>query len=461
MSIFAPLSIARQALLAQQRAVQVTGQNIANVNTPGYSRQTPVFTNIPPQGDLIGSGARVDTVTQTIDPFLEARRLASASTLAAATTSRDLLDRIQTAFPVQGVSIGTALQAFFASANGLATSPQDLAARADLLDKANAVASQLRSTAGEVATSQRDADQRVVQTTRDTNQLLTTIAKLNATISAAEIDGGTANDLRDSRRQALTSLAQNLDVNVVEQTDGTVNVFAASGTGLVLGSNAATLTTQAGAGGAALDGGTLAQVGVQDGAGAFIPLQGNLGGTLGALIAARDQTTPAIAANLDTLATTLRDAVNAVQTDPAGQDLNNATGTALFSGTGAADLTVALVDPRGIAAARSANLGDNTGAQALLAIGDTTFPALGGATLSDYFGGIQANVGALARTADQQATVEQTVSDTLTAQRNAVSGVSLEEEFTNLIQFQRGFQAASQLIVASNHMLDDLLGLIR
>jgi len=186
-----------------------------------------------------------------------------------------------------------------------------------------------------------------------------------------------------------------------------------------------------------------------------------LGGTLGALLDVRDTTTPAVGADLDTLATTLRDAVNAVQSDAAGRDLDGAVGTPLFAGAGAADLTVALADPRGIAAARSANPGDNTGARALLALGDTTFGALGDVTLGDFFGALQAQTGALARTADEQATIEQTVSETLSAQRDSVSGVSLEEEFTNLIQFQRGFQAASQLIVVSNHMLDDLFSVLR
>ncbi len=460
MSIFAPLTIARQALLAQQRALQVTGQNIANVNTPGYSRQSVVLTSVPPEGDAVGGGVRAGAVLQAVDPFLEARRLASASTLAAATTSRDLLDRIQGTFPVQGAGIGNALQEFFAAANALATSPQDIGTRSDLLQKAETLASQLRASAASLASSQRDVDRQVVQTTRDANQLLATIASLNANIHAAEVGGATANDLRDARREALLSLAKSLDVHVVEQPDGTTNVYATSGVALVLGSDAATLTTVNGASGAALDGGALAQVAVQQG-GAVIPLPGALGGTLGALLDVRDNTTPAVGADLDTLATTLRDAVNAVQTDPAGRDLAGNVGAAFFAGTGAADLTVALTDPRGIAAARTANAGDNTGAQALLALGDTTFAALGDVTLGDFFGAIQAHAGALTRTADEQATIQQTVSDTLSAQRDSVSGVSLEEEFTNLIQFQRGFQAASQLIVVSNHMLDDLFSVIR
>ena len=460
MSIFAPLSIGRQALLSQQGALQVTGQNIANVNTPGYSRQRADLTAIPPQGSFVGGGSTISGVEQMVDPFLEARRNASASDLAAATTSRDLLDRVQSAFPVQGTSIGSALQDFFAAANQLATSPQDIAARSNLLAKAQAVAAQFQTTSSALSSTQRDADQRVVQGASDASQTLGTIAKLNASIQAATVAGGPSNDLQDQRREAINTLAQSLDIHVVDQGDGTVNVYAASGVALVAGSDAATLTTQASGLGAALDGGMLSTVGIKDGAGAVIALPGNLGGTLGALVTARDQTIPGLSGDLDTLATTLRDQVNAIQTNPAGADLDGNVGTALFAGSGAADFSVALNDPRGIAAAVGANVGDNTNAQALLALGETQLPALGGATLNDFFGGVQSQAGALARTADDQVSIEQSVSQTLDAQREAISGVSLEEEFTDLIKFQRGFQAAARLITVSNSMLDDLLGMI-
>src|SRR6185295_15087463 len=142
-------------------------------------------------------------------------------------------------------------------------------------------------------------------------------------------------------------------------------------------------------------GGTLATVAVRNPGGAVIALPGALGGTLGALVTARDATIPGLASDLDTLAVSLRDAVNAVQTDPAGLDLDGNVGTPLFAGTGAADLTVALGDPRGIAAAQTSDPGDNTGAQALLALADTQFGALGGATLQDFYGGIQAHAGAV------------------------------------------------------------------
>ena len=89
-----------------------------------------------------------------------------------------------------------------------------------------------------------------------------------------------------------------------------------------------------------------------------------------------------------------------------------------------------------------------------------TFAGLGGGTLGDYFGTLHSRVGEDARRADQNATIEEDVSAALAAQREAVSGVSLDEEFTNLIKFQRGYQACAQLINVSNSMLDDLLGLV-
>jgi flagellar hook-associated protein 1 FlgK len=160
------------------------------------------------------------------------------------------------------------------------------------------------------------------------------------------------------------------------------------------------------------------------------------------------------------LATSLRDAVNTVQTSATGRDLDGNVGSAFFSGTGAADFRVAITDPRGIAAAQGTNLADNANALALVAVQQQAFPALGGATLGDYFGTLQARVGQDARRAEQSASIEEDVSAALAAQRDAISGVSLDEEFTNLIRFQRGFQAAAQLINVSNVLLDDLLGLV-
>ncbi len=458
MSLFPPLAIGRQALLAHEKALQVTGNNIANVDTPGYSRQRAILSAIPPAGDGIGAGVTVRGVEQAVDRFLEARRLASATGLGAATTQSQLTAQLEALFPVQDAGIGDALQGFFAAANALAVSPQDLTVRDQLLTAADTLATSLRDAHRGLATLQREIDARAVQGARDANGLLTSIADLNTRIVAAEVGGATANDLRDARREALNSLAGLLQVNAVEGNDGSVNVYAASGAALVLGSDAARLSTPPGTT-AGLDGAVLSTLRVSVG-GSSAQLSGPLRGTLGALFDLRDTLLPARAGDLDQIATVLRDQVNAVQTDPAGRDLDGNVGTAVFTGTGARDLTVVLTDPRGVAAARSANLADNTNALALAELGTTSFGALGGATLTEAFAVFHAQVGSDAREASDTASAAGTVATAIAGQRDAVSGVSLDEEFTDLIRFQRGFEAASKLIMVSDGLLSDLLDLV-
>jgi flagellar hook-associated protein 1 FlgK len=182
---------------------------------------------------------------------------------------------------------------------------------------------------------------------------------------------------------------------------------------------------------------------------------------VGALVALRDDILPGLAADLDLFATTLRDAVNAVQTDPAGRDLDGLVGGPLFAGTGAGDLSVAITDPRDIAAAQGADSSDNTNALALVNVQLSAQAALGGATLGDAFGTLQAGVGSAVRSARERTLVESGVAASLQAQRDSVSGVNLEEEFTDLIRFQRAFQAAAQLISVSDRMLEELISVVR
>lgn len=460
MSIFAPLTIGKQGMLANERGIGVTGHNITNVNTPGYSRQSPVLHASRPDDRGFGTGVVVATVQRSVDGFLETRQLASASSLGGATTGRQLLDRLQSLFPVGDEGVGNALAEFFAAANALADSPQDIATRNQLLEAGTTLAGQLRNAAGGLQQLQREADQRIGQSASDANEILKTLAQLNQQIVAADRAGREDNDLRDQRQSALGELAKHLSIQVVEVPNGGINVFAASGQGLLIGTDAATLATAVDPTNVGLDGNPLSRVGLVAGDGSIISLAGEVGGTIGTLLDLRDRTIANDAGSLDLLATTLRDAVNAVQTDAGGRDLDGAVGTAFFSATGAADFRVALTDPRGIAAAQGTNPSDNRNAIALADVAQQTFAGLGGGTLGEYFGTLHSRVGEDARRADQNATIEENVSAALASQREAVSGVSLDEEFTNLIKFQRGYQACAQLINVSNSMLDDLLGLV-
>jgi flagellar hook-associated protein 1 FlgK len=460
MAIFAPLSIGRQALLANERAIGVTGHNIANVNTKGFSRQEPVLTAARPDSSGFGTGVLLSSVVRSVDGFLEARQLASTSALGGATTGRQLLDRLQAYFPVGDEGIGNALAEFFAAANGVANNPQDLAARGQLLEAGSTLTGQLRNAANGVQTLQREVDDRLGQSAFDANAVLQNLAQLNREIVASDRAGRETNDLRDQRSIALGELASHLSIQVVDGESGSINVFAASGQGLLIGTAAATLATKLDPGQLGLDGSPLSRIGIVATDGSVISLAGEVGGTIGTLLSLRDQPLVDNAAALDLLASNLRDGVNAVQTDPAGRDLTGAVGAAFFSGTGAADLRVDITDARGIAAGQGTDPADNTNALALVDVATQGFPGLGGATLGAYFGTIHATIGQQARHADDSAAIEENVASALAAQREEVSGVSLDEEFTNLIRYQRGFQAAAQLINVSNTLLDDLLGLV-
>lgn len=458
MAIFSPLGIGRSALLAHQRALQVTGANVANVNTPGYSRQRAEFESIPSGA---GYGVKIDSVERIVDRFLAARSLLQTSAESGAKTERDALDRVQAFFPVDGNSIGGALDDFFTAVSALSTRPEDITSRNDVLERANALAGRFNRTAQGIAQLQRELDTRLREEVTEADSQLAQIAQLNRAIKAAEVTGGSANELRDERDRALEELGARFEVRGVEREDGTVDVFlASSGAALVVGQDAARLAVQNGSGNG-LDGAPLAVVGTLSASGAFITLPGAYGARTGALADVRDTSLPDLSAELDVLATTLRDAVNAVQTSATGRDLDGNVGTALFAGTGAADLSVALTDPRGIAAGQTANPSDNANALALVNVQLTAQAALGGVTLGEGFGQVQAAVGAAVREATERAAVEEGVASSLRAQRDSVSGVNLEEEFTDLVRFQRGFQAASQLISISDRLLEELISVVR
>jgi flagellar hook-associated protein 1 FlgK len=196
------------------------------------------------------------------------------------------------------------------------------------------------------------------------------------------------------------------------------------------------------------------------------------GGALGGLLDVRDGALVDAATNLDTFAGALRDAVNAIQTDPAGRDLDGATTTTapIFSGTGARDLAVVLSDPRRIAAALSTQPGDNqnalrfadlrTAAPVTVAPTSAEAIAMGSTTLSSFLAGEAGRIGQDAAAAADSATASELLGAQLDAQHESLSGVSLNEELTSLLKIQHAFQASAQLLTIADRMLGELLDIV-
>jgi len=282
------------------------------------------------------------------------------------------------------------------------------------------------------------------------NKLVSAIADLNKQIAAAQFSGGTANNLLDEREQDLESLSQLADIKTSTESSGAVDV-SIGGQTLVSGSNVLdTLQTYDAGGGQML---------VQTATGGT-PLM-LMGGSMAGTIDARDGTLATLQANINTLASSLITQVNAVHAG--GYSLTGTTGADFFSGTDAATITVnaSLVnDPSLIQAAGTATAtGDNSVALQLADLAFTAQASLGDQTFSAAYGQTVASLGYDLQTTNNQVGSQTSVANMLSTQRGSVSGVNLDEEMTNLMGFQRAYEASAQLVTTVNQMMQTVLAM--
>ncbi len=446
-SLNASLSTALSGLMAEQGAIAVTTNNVANVNTPGYSRQQAnLVTSDPVVVDPLtfGTGVTLQSVESIRDPILESQIQQQTQAQGQFSTLTSALQQTQVNFTTSANDIGTEISNFFASINQLSANPSNLSTRQGVLTAAGNLASSFNSTAGNLTQQQSSLDLSVVQTVSQINQLSQQVAQLNGQVSRLQNVGENAGSFIDQRTTAIDQLSALVDVSVIP-SDNTLTLTTANGAPLVSGQQSFQLQTQS------------TPAGLHDiySQGKDITSQitsGQLGGTL----AARDQQIPAFQTQLDTLAAGLANAVNTVQ--DGGYDLNGNKGTNLFtpppaSGVGAAaTLSVAITDPALIAASSDGTAGSNGNAEKMYALSSQGI--ISGQTPTDYYSGIVFNVGSATANALAEQTASTQVLQQLNDQRAAVSGVSLNEEAANLVQYQDAYQASAQVITAIDNMMN-------
>jgi flagellar hook-associated protein 1 len=447
-SLNASLATALSGLMAEQGALATTTNNVANVNTPGYSRQEPVLVESEPVvlGSLtFGTGVTLKSVESIQDPLLESQIQQQTQTENQYSTLASALQQTQLNFNTTSSDIGTEISNFFASINQLSADPSDLSVRQGVLTAAGNLATSFNSTADNLTQQQQSLDVSVVQTVGQINQLSSQIAQLNVQISNLQNAGETAGTFIDQRQQAIDQLSSLVDVSVIP-TDNTLTLTTANGAPLVSGEQSFQLTTQTNAAG-------LHEIYSQGNNITSQITSGQLGGTL----EARDQQIPAIQSQLDTLAAGLANAVNGVQTT--GYDLNGnlATNENFFNpppanGVGAAaSLSVAITNPAQIAASSDGTAGSNGNAQAMYALSSQAI--IGGQDPTDYYSGIVSNVGNATANASAEQNASSLILQQLNDQLNTVSGVSLDEEAANMVQYQDAYQASAQVITTINDMM--------
>ncbi|MDD5558274.1 flagellar hook-associated protein FlgK [Candidatus Methylomirabilis sp.] len=566
-SLLASLTMARKALQAQQAAIQTTGHNIANANTPGYTRQrvdmAPTIPFSLGQAGLLGTGVDIKEVTRLRDLLLDSQFRDAHQALGQQEAEEATLTQIQGLVGEPSDNgLANAMSALFASFQDLANNPTDLAVRTVVRDKARALADQFHRLDDGLESLKVDLNNEIQVDVKQVNGLAQQIADLNRQIAMSEGEGGMANDLRDQRDQALDDLSKLVSGSVVEETGGQVRVTVGGGLTLVDGQTSVPIVAQAfnaadptypdslrlflGGNLMTPGGGRLAGllnsrnsatgfvkgfqseldamaknlileinrlhasgIGLQglstltsenavaspttalNAAGLpFTPTDGTFKvfvyNSSGVVTASGTITVTAGTTTLTTLATAISGVGGLTATVGAGNKLTitaPAGGTftltadtsdtlvalglhGLLSGNDAQTIAVSnsiQADARMIAAA-TPNLtsglfdpGDNSNALALAQLPNNSIASLSNSTFSGYLSNLVSDLAEQEAGAKRSVNLGTTVADSLTSRRDQASGVSLDEEMTNLIRFQKAYEAAAHFTTVVNDLLGTLI----
>ncbi len=464
MAGFSALNTAISGLNAAQRAIDTTSQNIANANTPGYARQRVQLSSIGATtsahfytgdtGTFIG-GVQVDGVFRVRDTFLETARVNASASKAALDIQASTLSGAEGLLNEPGDNgIQSVLDTFYSSWHDLAQNPGDAqnqaASGAVVLQNANAVVTQLKFVSSGLEDRWEAASTDLNVSVGQLNQAAKDLAEVNQKIKEGVVADRPVNELLDKRDQLVQTIGELAGGRTVEASDHTVNVIV-NGITLVSGNRAEQLTVTGAT--------TLDQAGVD-------PPQIMLGsikvpvsaGKTAGLLASLGSDLPTMNDQLNSVAVALRDAVNSVHST--GYTLGGDAGTDFFAGSGANDLTVIPTTGADLAVASAPGVVDGANALKIadLALDDQAEAALGGTPgPSVQLRGLAADVGTKLQGLNNAAAVQDTVLNTATAAAESDSGVSIDEELTSLLQYQRAYQASARVITAVDEMMDTLI----
>jgi flagellar hook-associated protein 1 len=426
-SSFMGLQTALRGLLATQEAIDTTGHNIANASTPGFSRQQavltesnaltiPAYSNVTGGGVQLGTGVDVTTISRIRNTFLDIQYRAQNTTENDAKTRADILDQVQTGIAEPSDhGLASQLSAFWNAWSDLANAPTSQAARQTVIGAAQALTQTFNDIDSQLSTIQSQAATQYATLTGSGGQVQNDaqqIAQLNGSIYQALAAGQNPNDLMDKRDQLIDDLSSLGTVSVTDPGNGLLQItFGGGATPLVNGQTVNWPPSLS-----ATPGGQL---------GALL----NLSGPTGTIAGYRT--------SLDNVANQLITSVNALH-----------TATPFFSGNSAGTIAVAAT-PATIQVSTTGNAGANDVALAIAGL-------RGGATDQSYAAFIS-QLGTDVQSIQSTQETTQAVLDSIDNQRKSVSGVSLDEEMTNLVQFQRGYQASARMMTTIDEMLDTLV----
>ena len=452
--IYGILSLAGQALMTQQQAISVTSHNIANVNTPGYSRQRlRMTTNTPSDSSagMIGNGVSAETIERIYDRFLSAQVTEENQALGRWDAQKDAVEMLEVIFnETDGSGLSQAMSEFWNAWQTLTNNPSGTNERMVLVSVSEFLATTFNKLSSDLVKSQQNMDIKIQGTVTDINRLAEQLADLNQKILSTEYGTHSANDYRDRRDQVLKELSELININSFEDADGAVAVLVAGGQPLVSKSQFWQLATETNASG-------LEDVLWVDDAGNKTNITADIaGGKLKGWLEVRDGVIVDYLNRLDDLAQTLMLNVNTVH--QSGFALDRSEGEAFFTGTAAGDMAVNpnIVGNFNLIAAAAEQLtvpGDNRKAIEIANLQNQLLMNGNTVSFGDYYSSLVSDIGHEVLKSDAYYNHQSDMVQQLDNYRESVSGVSLDEEMINLIKFQNAYAAAAKMIAAADEML--------
>lgn len=441
------LHIGRSGMMAAQRGLEVASHNIANVNTPGYTRQRiEQAAAAPRSGDrgvggpgASGSGVVITGVTRLRDNLLDLSFRDAVGEASGWQTRADFLQRAEEVLGSVDGGVPEALDRYWNSWERLSLTPQDASAREGVLAAGRNLAQLVNSASNQLSALQVEVTGRSRQMVDEVNRLAADVAQLNRGIQEAQARGDSPTDMLDARDMKFDRLAELVGARVILHQDGSSSV-SLNGLPLVDGGRSFALAQDPGP--------PLAVRWQADNRPAVVR------GELGAALELSTTTLVSLSTELDRFATDLISVVNTAHAG--GRDLDDNPGGTFFIGAGAADFAV---DPalgyRSVAASAGGGAADGNHA---LVMGDLReAPLSGGESAGRTLGTFASRLGLLADEAIRNRDSARTVANSIDRQRMTAGAVSLDEELTDMLRYQRAFEAAARVVTVIDDMLNKLI----
>jgi flagellar hook-associated protein 1 FlgK len=460
--IYGMFNVASTALLTQQKALDVTANNIANVNTEGYSRQRVNMEQNQPvryEGGTLGTGVHANQYIQRVyDQFVNAQLAESESLAGRWDAELETLEKAELMFDeTSAYGLNDALAQFWNSWQELSNTPSGYTERAALIADTQNLVDVFNNLSEGLSEVQSDSDKSIVEAVNQINTLTSEIAELNLKIVEIEAGGHSANEFSDARDMKLKELSSLIDVNSFEDADGYLTITSANGNTLVDRNNSWELTTHENADG-------LQDVFWVSSSGTEENITNDIStGKLKGWIEARDTTIADYKDRLDELASTIISEVNSLHSG--GNTLEGTTGVDYFTGSDASDIalnTNIAANPNLIAAALATEAapGGNGNALNIADLQNSLTMSTNTATFDDFYNALAGDVGSGVAQAQTNSDHQSAVSLQLSTYREEISGVSLDEEMVALVQFQSAYNAAAKLVSTVDEMLDSLIAMV-